>query len=92
MDKKQASKLAGAKGKVSYRCTDSISFDFIIDFHEMDENGDYSYKFAKAIKKACDKVGLDEYSDPTNDMMTDYFGCNNSMISYNGCNRYWERG
>ena len=38
---------------------------------------------------ACDEIGLKEYSDPTNDIMTDYFGCNNSMIDYNGMNIKW---
>lgn len=98
MDKKTASKLArqaiklaNASGKVSYRCRDSLSFDFVVDFYESNENDECTYKYAKAIKKACDEVGLKEYSDPTNDIMSDYFGCHNSMISYNSCSRYWER-
>ena len=86
---REAIKLAGAKGKVKYKTRDSLSFDFIVDFYEEDEEGNCSYKFAKAIKEACDKIGLKEYSDPTNDIMTDYFGCNNSMIDYNEMNIKW---
>ena len=96
MEKKEASrlareaiKLANAVGKVRFRTRDSISFDFIVDFYEEDENGDYSYKYGKAIKEACEKVCLRQYSDPENDIMTDYFGCHNSMIDYNGCNIKW---
>ena len=93
MEKKEASKLAreaiklaGAKGKVRYSTRDSMSFDFIVNFYEDDGDWNCSYNFAKAIMDACEKVGLREYSDPTNDLMTDYWGCNNSMILYNGTN------
>lgn len=86
---REAIKLAGAKGKVKYRVTDSFSFDFIVDFREYDENGDISYKYARAVKEACDKLGLKAYSDPTNDAMTDYFGCNNAMVDYNGTAIKW---
>lgn len=93
MEKKEASKLArqaikiaNARGKVKYTTRDSLSFDFIVEFSEYDENGNCSYIYAKQIKEACNRIGLREYSDPTNDLMTDYFGSNNSAIWYNGRN------
>ena len=55
---REAIKLAGAKGKVKYKTRDSLSFDFIVDFYEEDEEGHFSYKFAKAIKEAFDEIGL----------------------------------
>jgi hypothetical protein len=86
---REAIKLAGARGKVKYTTRESLSFDFIVNFQEYDENDNCFYKFAKAIKEACDKLGLVAYTDPTNDIMTDYFGCNNSMVDYNGTNIKW---
>ena len=93
MERKEASKLArqaikmvGAAGKVRYTTRSSLSFDFVLDFYEDwdEENQRYTTEFKEALIKACDEIGLKEYSDPTNDIMTDYFGCNNSMICYNG--------
>ena len=86
MTKKEASalarkaiKLSGLKG-VTYRTEDSASFDFIVWFSS-DNSSD---EIKATLRKACDEVGLKEYTDPENDPMTDYFGCNNSMILFNG--------
>lgn len=86
MTKKEASalarkaiKLSGLKG-VTYRTEDSASFDFIVWFSSDDSSDEIKAK----LRKACDEVGLKEYTDPSYDPMTDYFGCNNSMILFNG--------
>ena len=86
MTKKEAStlarkaiKISGLKG-ITYKTEDSVSFDFIVWFRSEDSTDEIQTK----LKKACEKVGLKEYSDPTNDAMTDYFGYNNSMILFNG--------
>lgn len=86
MTKKEASvlarkaiKLSGLKG-VTYRTEDSASFDFIVWFSSDDSSDEIKAK----LRQACDEVGLKEYTDPEYDPMTDYFGCNNSMILFNG--------
>lgn len=71
---KQFIKDNNLRGKVSYRAEDSISFDFIFYFTGDD-------KYLELIKKGLKKL---VYSDPENDMMSDYFGCHNSMLVYNG--------
>lgn len=86
MTKKEASvlarkaiKLSGLKG-ITYRTDDGVSFDFIVDFYSDDSSDEVKAN----LRKACDEVGLKEYSDPDNNPYTDYFGCNNSMILFNG--------
>ena len=86
MTKKEASalarkaiKLSGLKG-ITYRTEDGMSFDFIVWFSS-DESSD---EVKATLRKACEEVGLKDYSDPNNDPMTDYFGCHNSMILFNG--------
>lgn len=86
MTKKEASvlarkaiKLSGLKG-VTYRTEDGMNFDFIVWFRSENSSDEIKAK----LRKACDEVGLKEYYDPENDAMTDYFGCNNSMILFNG--------
>lgn len=87
MTKKEASalarkaiKLSGLKG-IKYKTEDGMNFDFIVWFSSENETDE----IRATLRKACDEVGLKEYSDPENDLMTDYFGCNNSMILFNGC-------
>ena len=76
---RKAIKLSGLKG-ITYKTEDSVSFDFIVWFSS--ENSSEEVK--SALRKACEEVGLKSYSDPNNDVMTDYFGCHNSMILFNG--------
>lgn len=76
---RKAIKLSGLKG-VTYRTEWGGGFDFIVWF----DSEDSSDEVRAVLKKACDEVGLVAYTDPTNDAMVDYFGCNNSMILFNG--------
>lgn len=61
---------------VTYKSDFSISFDYVIRLHG--DDADYE----KARKLIRDNGFI--YSDPENDMMTDYFGCNNSLVTFNG--------
>lgn len=61
---------------VTYKSESSISFDFVVWL-----SGDIA-DYEKASKLIRDNGFI--YSDPTNDVMTDYFGCHNSLVLFNG--------
>ena len=82
MERKEAGKLIrkiikDLGIKATYKTESSISFDFIVWIRGDDKD-------MEAVKKAVYENHL-VYSDPTNDAMSDYFGCANSMVLFNGC-------
>ena len=63
--------------KATYRTdTRGYTFDFVMYING--DDADYE-KVAKLVREN----GM-VYSDPDNDIMTDYWGCNNSLILFNG--------
>lgn len=82
MDRKEAGKIVrkiikDLGIKATYKTDFSISFDFIVWIRGDDKD-------MEAVRKAVHDNKL-VYSDPTNDAMSDYFGCANSMVLFNGC-------
>jgi hypothetical protein len=72
---KEIKKLLKENGiNVSYKSESSYCFDYVISIDGREE--DYE-KASKLLHKYS-------YSDPENDMMSDYFGCHNSLILFNG--------
>ena len=82
MDRKEAGKIVrkiikDLGIKATYKTDFSMSFDFIVWISGDDKD-------MEAVRKAVHDNKL-VYSDPTNDAMSDYFGCANSMVLFNGC-------
>ncbi|MEE0060237.1 MAG: hypothetical protein UE295_05355 [Acutalibacteraceae bacterium] len=81
MERKEAGKLIRKllkeNGiKATYKTESSYTFDFVIWINGKDE--DYE-RVAELVRKA-NLV----YSDPENDVMTDYWGSHNSLVLFNG--------
>ena len=73
-------KAIGVKAK--FRCKDSFVCDYVlsIDCDKQDE---------EKVRKMVRDNNL-RYSDPENDAMRDYFGCNNALVFVNGCAVGWS--